>query len=218
MLSPSPVQEFLPDGYYLWLYNGPTTHRTVVSVLLVLFALAVCMFQLWPYWLKLGVWYLCVTILLAVVGTLALRLLVFFLGWMVGLDVWLLPRLFDEEAPVKESFTPVISVARSSGQWPYRLAGIALVAAFAYWVLSQPADFENFLRAQQTFVKDLYSGSLLTDQAQASAGAGEPGMPSLEELQQELELEHGQDEDLGDMLAEELANRAMHEAMMGEEE
>ena len=95
---------------YVWDYEGSRTKLVVLSVLLVVAAIAICLFPVWPYFMKRGAQLLSMTTLIVMVSGISLRLLVFGTSWLVGYSLWLFPNLFDEE---KEIFSPIYTFERA---------------------------------------------------------------------------------------------------------
>merc|ERR1711920_762222 len=75
---------------------------------MLLGALALCMIQIWPLWLKIGVWWCSVTFLTTFGVLCVVRLILFCLMWIVGFrGIWLFPNLFDDNQTFAGSFMPV---------------------------------------------------------------------------------------------------------------
>jgi len=71
-------------------------------------ALGICMIQIWPLWLKIGVWWCSVTFLTTFGVLCVVRLILFVLMWIVGFrGIWLFPNLFDDNQTCAGSFMPV---------------------------------------------------------------------------------------------------------------
>ena len=54
---------FEEDGLYTWLYEGSKTKLYLMTIGMLVGALGLCMIQIWPLWLKIGVWWCSVTFL-----------------------------------------------------------------------------------------------------------------------------------------------------------
>jgi hypothetical protein len=163
------------DGRYFWVYEGDPTWQRIKLGALVVGVIALCMFQLWPPWMKTGVWYLSVTLLLAMAGIGITQLLVFGTCWLAGYDVWILPNLWSDEVPIWEAFSPLVTAKASApGYALYRGAFFVAVAAGVVYVAQQPPDMDNLVNAQKQFVSDLYSGALLGDGKGGVATTGGP--------------------------------------------
>merc|ERR1740117_844002 len=66
------------------------------------------MIQIWPLWLKIGVWWCSVTFLVTFGILCVVRLILFSLMWIVGFrGIWLFPNLFDDNQTFAGSFIPI---------------------------------------------------------------------------------------------------------------
>ncbi len=161
---------------YVWIYEGDTSWNTVKLALIVLAVLALCLFQLWPPIVRVGVWYVSVTLLLALLLTTIVQLLVFSLAWLAGYELWILPNLWSDTAMIWEIFTPLFTFAKAEGSaWYYRVALAALLAGSGYWLSQQPGELDKFMSSNRQFLDDLYAGTLLTDGSTGEAGRGGGG-------------------------------------------
>ncbi|RLN50002.1 hypothetical protein BBJ29_002773 [Phytophthora kernoviae] len=96
LLKPTPKQDFAPEGYYTWMYEGSKTLRNVMTALLIIGFLVITCFPIWPQWAKVALWYMSVTFLIFIAIFVVVRLFIFFMLWMVGYEYWLLPNIFDD--------------------------------------------------------------------------------------------------------------------------
>ncbi len=150
---------------FVWDYQGSRTKLVVLSVLLVLLGIAVCLFPVWPYFMKRGAQLVSMTVLIVMLSVMALRWLLFGCGWMVGYNVWVFPNLFDDDSSM---FSPVYSVERAAkGQAWLRISAVVGLLALGYYVYTQPSEFDRFVGAQRSFISELYSGALIGDVNQA---------------------------------------------------
>lgn len=93
---------------YTWVYEGSKTKLYLMCAGMLLGALALCMIQIWPLWLKIGVWWCSVTFLTTFGVLCIVRLLLFLTMWIVGFrGIWLFPNLFDDNQTFAGSFMPV---------------------------------------------------------------------------------------------------------------
>ncbi|CAG2059776.1 unnamed protein product, partial [Timema podura] len=106
-------QEFV-DGLdaYVWIYDPIPVYYWFFGTLLVLGAIAVCLFPLWPPSVRKGVYYLSVLaagFLIFIIALAILRVVVFCLLWVVTLGkhhLWLFPNL-TEDVGFLASFWPI---------------------------------------------------------------------------------------------------------------
>ncbi|CDZ96161.1 translocation protein [Phaffia rhodozyma] len=108
----NPQQAFSPDGseYYAWFYEGSQLWTMIAAFGMVACMLAAVLYPLWPYTMRLGVWYLSIGILmlLAAFFVLAIFRLIFYVITLVVArpGIWIFPRLF-EDVSFMDSWTPV---------------------------------------------------------------------------------------------------------------
>ena len=158
--------------YMLWRYEGSVTWRNIQLALLVLAVICCNMYTLWPNWARNAVWWVSVSMLLFILGTIVLQLILFIIVWPTGWDFWLLPNFTSEEAPIWMLFKPLYTLQRNPGGHPaLRVATVALLGAAVYMLTTlPPSEFQEFLNSQKKIVDDLYSGALLTDGKEGGSG------------------------------------------------
>ncbi|XP_076472470.1 translocation protein SEC62-like [Babylonia areolata] len=107
-------QRFLDgeENIYVWIYDPANAKTLVIGSLIVLGAIALCLFPLWPEVVRLGVYYLSLAAAGFVGFILALvviRLILFCIIWLLTLGrhhFWLLPNL-TEDVGFFDSFRPL---------------------------------------------------------------------------------------------------------------
>lgn len=107
-LRPSRTGAFAKDGLYIW--NSKVQEvkwQGFYLTLLIVGVLGVCCFPVWPISMKLGAWYLSVTLLCLIIGTTLVRYLVFLSFFTFGYDFWIFPNMYDDRAGFWEVFYPV---------------------------------------------------------------------------------------------------------------
>lgn len=93
---------------YTWVYEGSKTKLYILTGAMLLAALGLCMIQIWPLWMKIGVWWCSVTFLTTFGVLCIVRLMLFILMWIVGFrGIWLFPNLFDDNQTFAGSFMPI---------------------------------------------------------------------------------------------------------------
>ncbi|KAM0724284.1 hypothetical protein Q7P37_000166 [Cladosporium fusiforme] len=105
-----PQQEARDDYYYVFLYEGPQWKNKLYAGGALALILAVVFFPLWPYHLRLGVWYLSMGMLglLGLFFAMAIFRLILFLAtfFITPPGFWLYPNLF-EDVGFFDSFKPL---------------------------------------------------------------------------------------------------------------
>lgn len=105
-----PQQEAADDFHYVWLYEGAQWKNKLYAGGALLAILMVVFFPVWPYTLRIGVWYLSMGMLGLLglfFGMAIVRLIIFLLTvFTVKPGLWLYPNLF-EDVGFFDSFRPV---------------------------------------------------------------------------------------------------------------
>lgn len=112
-LDMHPDQVFV-DGAeaYVWIYDPIPMHYWLFGALVVVGAIVVCLFPLWPPMIRKGVYYLSIAaagFLVFILGLAALRFIVFCLIWVLTGSkhhVWIFPNL-TEDVGFFASFWPL---------------------------------------------------------------------------------------------------------------
>ncbi len=113
-------QKFLDSNEpYVWVYD-PTSMKTyIIGGLLILGAIGICLFPLWPSSVREGVYYLSLagaSFLGAILGLVVIKYILFAVIWIVTLgntQFWLFPNL-TEDVGFFESFVPVYKIKYGS--------------------------------------------------------------------------------------------------------
>lgn len=111
-LEMHPEQLFVDGGAYVWLYDPIPMHYWIFGALLVVGAIVICLFPLWPPLLRKGVYYLSIAaagFLVFILGLAVLRFVIFCLVWILTggkHHFWLLPNL-TEDVGFFASFWPL---------------------------------------------------------------------------------------------------------------
>uniref|UniRef100_A0A2M3ZF86 Translocation protein SEC62 n=1 Tax=Anopheles braziliensis TaxID=58242 RepID=A0A2M3ZF86_9DIPT len=121
-LEMHPEQVFI-DGHeaYVWLYDPIPMHYWIFGALLVVGAIVICLFPLWPPLLRKGVYYLSIAaagFLVFILGLVVLRCILFCLIWVVTggkHHFWLLPNL-TEDVGFFASFWPLYNHEYKDGK------------------------------------------------------------------------------------------------------
>ncbi|XP_065339377.1 translocation protein SEC62 isoform X1 [Cloeon dipterum] len=108
------MEQIFVDGLdaYVWIYDPIPVYYWFFGSLLVVGAIAICLFPLWPPVVRKGVYYLSVAaagFLIFIIALAILRVVVFCLVWVLTLGkhhLWLLPNL-TEDVGFLPSFWPL---------------------------------------------------------------------------------------------------------------
>ncbi|XP_046678865.1 translocation protein SEC62 [Homalodisca vitripennis] len=117
------LEQFFHDGLdaYVWIYDPIPFYYWLFGALVVLGAIAICMFPLWPPSVRMGVYYLSVAaagFLMFIIALAIIRLIVFCLLWMLTVGqhhLWLFPNL-TEDVGFFASFWPLYQYEYKGGE------------------------------------------------------------------------------------------------------
>jgi len=97
---------------YVWIYDPIPIRTWITGALMVVAAVLICLFPLWPQTIRHYIYYLSVAVaffLVFIIGLAVFRLIFFVLVWILTLGrhhIWLLPNL-TEDVGFFESFWPL---------------------------------------------------------------------------------------------------------------
>jgi translocation protein SEC62 len=66
-----------------------------IAIVLVILALCICLFPIWPYLVKLYVFYLSFYLLTFILFFSLVRLIIYFVCRLFGYEFWILPEIFE---------------------------------------------------------------------------------------------------------------------------
>ncbi|CAF0706865.1 unnamed protein product [Brachionus calyciflorus] len=104
---------------YVWVYDPTSTKTYIIGSLLILGAIGICLFPLWPSQVREGVYYVSLagaSFLGGILGLAVFKYILFALIWLCTLGsvhFWLFPNL-TEDVGFFESFVPVYKFTSSS--------------------------------------------------------------------------------------------------------
>lgn len=117
------LEQVFVDGNnpYVWIYEPTPVQSWVIGILVLIAATAICLFPLWPRYLRNFVYYLSIAgagFLLFVFSLVILRFVIFVIIWLLTFgkhNFWILPNL-TEDVGVLESFWPLYQYEYKGGK------------------------------------------------------------------------------------------------------
>ena len=101
-----------PKCYYVWVYESQSIWKSLVGGGLIIGSIAICLFPLWPEWLRYSAWYATSSVAMGLLGLLfglaIIRLMIYgivFVFTKSKCRFWIFPNLFAEVG-FFESFVP----------------------------------------------------------------------------------------------------------------
>lgn len=152
--------QFDPSFYYvLNIHRGKSMVYVYLSLIIFLILMYTLM-PVWPYSVKVGLWWVSFVLLCVILGIYAVRLIVYIFCFIFGYDVWLLPDMDDNKLGFFESFYRVISVEKRNEKW-YTIAIRVCLAIFTgyvgYKIYKNPSIVDEAKKLFVDAIKDIYA-------------------------------------------------------------
>jgi translocation protein SEC62 len=144
---------------YVWIYDPVSTKTYIIGGLLILGAIGICLFPLWPSQVREGVYYLSLagaSFLGAILAVAAFKYVLYGVVWAVTMgkvSFWLFPNL-TEDVGFVESFIPVYKCSCSSQK--------------AVESVASPAQAPATMSASSVFESDSSAPPLMTSSLTSS--------------------------------------------------
>ncbi|CAD7966679.1 unnamed protein product [Amoebophrya sp. A120] len=104
--------KFDTQGFYIVVWEGSHGFRYLMLSLMVTCIVAGTLFPVWPIWARIFAWYIALAFCTLYFVIEFVRNTCFALGWIVGVDFWILPNFNDEYCSFVDSFKPIYSFER----------------------------------------------------------------------------------------------------------
>lgn len=96
------------DDYLLWILPPSNTELYTKTAAMLIGALFMCMIKIWPLWLKIGVWWVSLIMLICMLSLIVIRLFLAAIFTVIGFrGIWLLPNLLNDDVDFLDAFTPL---------------------------------------------------------------------------------------------------------------
>ncbi len=114
-----------------------------MTIGLIVGVLSLVLFQIWPYWLKYGIWLLSFVTLIVLLTLIGLRLVVYVVCVIFGYNVWIFPNLMGDNG-FFESFKPFVYYEKWERNWYNTLIRVFVVSsiiAYSCYLYLNPTVF-----------------------------------------------------------------------------
>eukprot|EP01055_Gregarina_sp_Pseudo9_P002763 Gregarina_sp_Pseudo_9__2762@NODE_2_length_7458_cov_33_430786_g1_i0_p3_GENE_NODE_2_length_7458_cov_33_430786_g1_i0NODE_2_length_7458_cov_33_430786_g1_i0_p3_ORF_typecomplete_len407_score60_07Sec62/PF03839_16/5_7e41DUF1700/PF08006_11/0_041SURF4/PF02077_15/0_068zfTim10_DDP/PF02953_15/1_9e03zfTim10_DDP/PF02953_15/4_3_NODE_2_length_7458_cov_33_430786_g1_i021283348 len=170
-------QTFDSEGFYVIVYEENTSLNHIVLAVIVTGVLLACLFPIWPFRLKIAVYYIGVVLVTIMIILSIIRLVLFAACWFAGCDFWFLPNLFNEDVGVIDSFIPAYTFEKRKDDWLMVGARIflAILCVGCFYKLSETHTFSDVGNvASKSFLDILDWGHQKLGDAPANENVDEP--------------------------------------------
>lgn len=159
-LVPSREQKFKDKGFYSWMVPKPSGKLAFYLVIGIIIAITFMLFNLWPLWLKIGIWYFSFYTLMFLLGLILIRLTIWLFLFHFGLDLWIFPNLFADNLGPIESFFPLYSFEKR--QDDSKMLGLRVLSAISlvilvYMLSREPENLESLSSFTNDSMNDIFN-------------------------------------------------------------
>jgi translocation protein SEC62 len=159
-ISRAEMQKFDEKIFYALDLFRDETKKTYFWLFLIIFGvLMYTLLPVWPLEVKIAIWWVSYILLVFMIGIISIRLTIFALFYIFGVDFWLLPNLFDDKLGFFDSFKPVQSFAKRTETLITILIRIGITAFVAYlaWIVYEdPNSINDFISHLGEINTDVY--------------------------------------------------------------
>ena len=113
----------------------------------------------WPYKMKVAVWWISYVLLIVMLSVYAIRLIVYIFFYTFGYNVWIFPDMDDPKLGFFESFKRVISIEKRNDKWYFIIIRIILAIISGYigfCVYKNPKLIDDTQKFVVDTIRDLY--------------------------------------------------------------
>ena len=152
--------KFDPSYYYVLNIYRSKSMIYFYLFLIIFFILMYALMPVWPYCVKVGVWWVSFVLLCVILGIYAVRLIIYIFCFIFGYDVWVFPDIDDNKLGFFESFYRVVSVEKRNEKWYTIVIRICLALFSAYIgfkVYKNPGIIDESKKLFIDAIKDIYA-------------------------------------------------------------
>jgi translocation protein SEC62 len=118
------------------------------------------LFNLWPLWLKIGIWYFSFYTLMFLLGLILVRLSIWLFLFHFGVDFWIFPNLFSDNLGPIESFFPLYQFEKRGDDM--KMVGVRILSAISlvflvYLFSKEPENLEGLSSFTNDSMNDLFN-------------------------------------------------------------
>ena len=79
----------------MYAFTLQTKKSRFIPIAVIVMALAICLFPIWPYHAKLVIFYVSFYALIVIIGFAIVRFIIYYLVRLFGYEFWILPEIFE---------------------------------------------------------------------------------------------------------------------------
>ena len=118
-------------GFYGFEIHKNQTKMTILAIMLAVAIIAIILFPLWPYSVKLGIFNVLFYFSAGMLSLIALRLIIYLVIFPFGVSFWIFPNMLSDDLGIIESFFPFLLVNVREDGWPLFFFRMLMILCFA---------------------------------------------------------------------------------------
>ena len=150
---------FDPSFFYILNINRGKSKIYFYLFLIIFGILLYALMPVWPYKMKVAVWWISFVLLILILSIYVIRLGVYVFCYTFGYDVWIFPDMDDPKLGFFDSFKRVISAEKRKDIWYFIVIRIflAIISGYiAFRVYQNPQLIDDTQKLILDAIKDLY--------------------------------------------------------------
>lgn len=139
-------------GFYSW--DLPPKSQTKMAVLalgLAIAVIAIILFPLWPYSVKLAIFNVLFYFSASIIIMVIIRMIIYIVLFPLGIDFWIFPNLFDDDAGIIDSFVPLLLINRREDGWGLFLVRVVMILGAGMYLYTHSGLPLPFDEINETF-------------------------------------------------------------------
>ena len=153
------LMKFEPTYFYILNLNRGKSKIYFYLFLIIFGILLYALMPVWPYKMKVAVWWISYVLLIVMLSVYAIRLIVYIFFYTFGYNVWIFPDMDDPKLGFFESFKRVISTEKRNDKWYFIIIRIILAIISGYigfCVYKNPKLIDDTQKFVVDTIRDLY--------------------------------------------------------------
>ena len=153
------LMSFDPTFFYILNINRGKSKIYFYLFLIIIGILLYALLPVWPYKMKVAVWWISYFLLILIISIYVIRLVVYVFCYTFGYDVWIFPDMDDPKLGFFESFKRVITAEKRKDKWYFIVLRIILAAITGYigfCIYKNPRLIDDAQKLVVDAIRDLY--------------------------------------------------------------
>ena len=153
------LNSFDPTFFYVLNINRGKSKIYFYLCLIIVGILLYALLPVWPYKMKVAVYWTSYYLLILMLGIYAVRLIIYVFCYIFGYDVWLFPDIDDPKLGFFDSFKRVITAEYRKDKWYFIVIRIilAIITGYiAFCVYRKPKLLDDAQKLVLNLINDLY--------------------------------------------------------------